>query len=310
MPDRAFLTLVTNDVYLPGVLALHKSLVDAGSKYPLVVMATPSLPQEVRDVITRRGITIRDIEPLKPREGLHHLSDHDIRFSETWTKLREFELTEYKRVVVLDSDMIIRRNIDDLMDMELPDNWIAAVHVCACNPNRYSHYPADWVRENCPFTAAEENEGKAPPAITGSSPRPYGLLNSGVVVLQPSATVFSDIYDFLTTSEEVKNYTFPDQDLLAEYFKDRWKPLPWYYNGLKTLRVIHPRLWRDDEVRCVHYIFKIKPWSQRPEMEENPHYQVLSQWWWDVYEKLRLEMSATDPEGLVLVERLVKGAPA
>ena len=26
----------------------------------------------------------------------------------------------------------------------LPDDWIAAAHVCACNPRKLPHYPSDW----------------------------------------------------------------------------------------------------------------------------------------------------------------------
>ena len=45
---------------------------------------------------------------------------------------------------MLDSDMIVTQNMDDLFDMELADDEIAAVHVCACNPRKLPHYPADW----------------------------------------------------------------------------------------------------------------------------------------------------------------------
>lgn len=44
----------------------------------------------------------------------------------------------------MDSDMIVMRNMDELMDIDLPDDWIAACHACACNPRKLKHYPADW----------------------------------------------------------------------------------------------------------------------------------------------------------------------
>lgn len=40
--------------------------------------------------------------------------------------------------------MIIRRNMDELMDLDLPSGWIAAAHACACNPRKLAHYPEDW----------------------------------------------------------------------------------------------------------------------------------------------------------------------
>ncbi|KAI0824194.1 glycosyltransferase family 8 protein [Trametes gibbosa] len=299
MPPYAYLTLLTTKEYLSGVLVLHKSLMDVGSKYPLVVMATPALPQDVRDIVARRGIVIRDVEPLYPKEGKEQLSAHDIRFMETWTKIRMFSLAEYDRLVVLDADMVVKRNMDELMELDLPAGYIAAGHACACNPRKLSHYPKDWIPENCAYTLAIH-----PPPIEESSPRPYGLLNSGLVVLRPSLEVFNTLHRFLEESPLVPTFQFPDQDLLAVVFKGRWKPLPWHYNALKTLRIIHANLWRDEEVRCVHYILADKPWLTRPGAGD-PQYEVMHQWWWDVYEQLRSEMEASDPVGWKLVESSV-----
>jgi hypothetical protein len=53
-------------------------------------------------------------------------------------------LTPKKRIVLIDSDMLIRRNMDELMELELPSGWIAAAHACACNPRKLPHYPRDW----------------------------------------------------------------------------------------------------------------------------------------------------------------------
>ena len=84
----AYVTLLTSPNYLPGVLVLHACLVAVAAKFPLVVMATPSLAQEFRDILLRRGITIRDVDHLRPEEGTHKLEEHDNRFADTWTKLR------------------------------------------------------------------------------------------------------------------------------------------------------------------------------------------------------------------------------
>jgi lipopolysaccharide biosynthesis glycosyltransferase len=63
------------------------------------------------------------------------------------------------------------------------------------------------------------------------------------------------ITHFIATSEEVPGFKFPDQDALASIYKGRWKPLPWIYNGLKTLRTIHRNIWRDEELKNLHYMW-------------------------------------------------------
>jgi hypothetical protein len=45
---------------------------------------------------------------------------------------------------MMDSDMIVMRNMDELMELDLASDWIAAAHVCACNPRKLAHYPEDW----------------------------------------------------------------------------------------------------------------------------------------------------------------------
>jgi hypothetical protein len=84
----AYATLLTNTSYLPGVLVLEYTLRSVGSEYSLVVMATPTLPQEARDILARRRIKVIDIQSLQPPAGMHTLSAHDTRFADTWTKLR------------------------------------------------------------------------------------------------------------------------------------------------------------------------------------------------------------------------------
>lgn len=52
----------------------------------------------------------------------------------------------------LDSDMLVKRNMDELMDLDLDapsvagkgEKVFAAGHACVCNPLGKGHYPKDW----------------------------------------------------------------------------------------------------------------------------------------------------------------------
>ena len=104
------------------------------------------------------------------------------------------------------------------------------------------------------------------------------MLNSGLLVVVPSAGAYEAISTHLATSEAVKHYSFPDQELLSNVFQDRWVPLPYVYNALKTLRWkgIHDAIWRDDQVKVVHYILSPKPWS---EDAAKPPTDETHEWW-------------------------------
>ncbi|KAB2569028.1 Galactinol synthase 4 [Lasiodiplodia theobromae] len=202
-------------------------------------------------------------------------------FGDIWAKLRAFELTEYERVILVDSDMLVRRNMDELFDMPLERDEIAAGFACTCNPAKISTYPADWIPENCAFTPQQHPGALTNPTpLTPSSPRTHRLLNSGLVVLQPSRATMEAMESAISTDPRVKDYRFPDQDFLADFFFGKWKPLPWFYNALKKLRGTHCQMWRDDEVRNVHYIIN-KPWNFTLHSDD-PDY-VTHSWWWDAY---------------------------
>nr|GAT58979.1 glycosyltransferase family 8 protein [Mycena chlorophos] len=205
-----------------------------------------------------------------------------------YSVLAVFELEEFERLVLLDSDMLVKKNVDDLMEVPLAPGGIAAVHVCACNPRRFAHYPPDWTPENCAFTAVQSPT--ATPPKPSQNPRPYGQLNSGTVVLQPSRALAQQLYKFLATDERVASFTFPDQDLLTAFFDGKWTALPWYYNALKTLRVIHASMWDDEVARIVHYILADKPWKSRK--AQTPEVEMVDSWWWAQYERLSQRLLA------------------
>lgn len=296
----AWVTLLTKNEYLPGVLVLFFTLRMVNSKYPLVVMAPPKLSQEARNVLRKLGIIVRDVEYLRS----NNTGFTDKRFSDTWTKIRVWELLEYERVVLIDSDVLIKRNMDELLEnLELGPGEVAAAHVCACNPRKLSHYPRDWLPGNCAYTAVA-SPMSPPPEITLSSPRPFGQLNSGVVVLRPSKESFERLHDNLTNNPAARKWIFPDQDLIATVFKGKWKPLPWYYNALRTLQRVHPRLWKEDEIRCLHYILGDKPWHSRL-MVQDQVFGRTNQWWWNAWDDVINELKDTHPSITDFVSRFV-----
>ena len=139
---KCWATILTRPSYLPGVILLHHSLQKFSSQYPLLVLTTPFLPQTCIVVLDTLGIQHQTIEPLYPGQEVYLAAP---RFEDTWTKLRAFELVEYGTVVLLDADMLLRRNMDELFQVKLPStDWIAASHFCLCNSVGASWAPHDW----------------------------------------------------------------------------------------------------------------------------------------------------------------------
>lgn len=263
--SRAWVTLVTNPSYVAGLLTLHRTL-SSLSSYPLLVMTTPSLPGTHSSLLRSLGFTLITVSHLSPSSSQHPGFDPQFsRLNEAWTKLQVFGLVEYDKVILIDSDMIFLKDMDKLFDLELPGrDWIGASPACVCNPFKLEHYPKDWIPANCSYSTQQSPTPLLSlPIPSPCAPRTSHLLNSGLVILHPSSTVLASLIDFLNTSPTIGHAKFADQDVIAEAFKGRWRPLPWWCNALKTLRGAHKGLWRDEEVGIIHYILD-KPWSARP----------------------------------------------
>ncbi|KAK4869781.1 hypothetical protein LT330_005505 [Penicillium expansum] len=299
-PKRIWASLITNMSYLPGLLTLHHSLnhpspdpsitnqsATQGTKYPFVAFYTSTFPAEGLKILQSRNISSQWVPSVTPASTRSYAKDP--RFAETWNKLVVFSLEQYERVVLLDGDILVRRNMDSLMELPLDDETdaegsrvFAAAHACACNPMKKAHYPANWIPSNCAYTKQHSTpadaQSIAPPPGSG-----VGMLNSGVLVVRPSARVYGEITTALQETARIERYDFPDQELLSDFFAGRWVALPYVYNALKTLRIegVHDSIWRDSEVRAVHYIFAKKPWHE--EVVEGGDLSGLDEtgvWWW------------------------------
>lgn len=184
------------------------------------------------------------------------------------------------------------------------------------------HSAAHRVPENCGHTQAKLTTPLAPADFSRPT---HDRLNSGLVVLRPSQDTFDGIVTFLHTDERVATYKFPDQDLLADYFQDRFLPISYRYNALKTLRYCHASMWRDEDVKNVHYIQK-KPWycqlpADHPDHETHSWYgtapvdaeklqfalmHFTACRWWDSFDRLRNSWDGPDWD---VVEGTVTRAP-
>ena len=295
-PKRVWTTLITNTKYLSGLLTLDYSLKKASSKYPLVALYTDTFPAEGLEALGRRSIPAKKIPYLLPSVPKEYTNDP--RFYDCWSKLTPFSLTEYDRVVQLDSDMMVLKNMDELMEMDLDppemngdgNRVYAASHACACNPLNKSHYPKHWIPENCGYTTQHKSPDEA--QIRGPSPvAGIACPNGGLVVCNPCQGIYDKILDAMKNEDLTSSYDFADQSLLGEQFYGRWVGLPYIYNALKTMRWkgVHDAIWRDFEVKNVHYILSPKPFEEDVEQIQDEVHK-----WWHPVNKERLSQEKSE----------------
>ncbi|MBK0033288.1 glycosyltransferase family 8 protein [Erwinia sp. S43] len=266
----AWTTLLTQPGYLIGVRALAKSLQVSGSRYPLMVMVTGNIGAGVRATLEQDGCLVREVDPVSPDPTLENRYAN-ARFAEVWTKLAAWTFTEFERLVFLDADMLVTQNMDEVFALPLSADHIAACHACRCNPNRIASYPSDWTPENCFYSWCKGEEHVEQPDKVDN------YLNGGFLLLTPDKAVFDAMMAQLAALDDLSTYLFAEQDFLNQFYRDRWQPLPWVYNALKTLPHQHPDIWNDRRVKNIHYIID-KPWEKTPKPGDR-YYELNRKWW-------------------------------
>ncbi|ODV85305.1 glycosyltransferase family 8 protein [[Candida] arabinofermentans NRRL YB-2248] len=293
---KIWTSLITNKKYVTGLLTLNYCLkIKCKSKYPLVAIYTTQLDLESVKLIQSNNIPIIQIDQLQPSNNHSREYSNDPRFYDTWSKLQPFKMIQFERIIQLDSDMAVIKNMDELMTFEMPkDTVFAASPACVCNPLKIDHYPSNWIPKNCSFTNYAENIKKTvhdlsindfknpdhhhilgPHANSGLK-----LCNGGLIVVIPNLESYQLILDTLQDPSKTDTYDFPDQALLADVFKNKWVSLSYKYNCLKTLKNCHFDIWNHDEIKNIHYIITPKPWDvKRGEFDDvTGTFEI----WWDI----------------------------
>ncbi|MFO0591616.1 MAG: glycosyltransferase family 8 protein [Polyangiaceae bacterium] len=133
---RAYVTMLCGgDSYAPGVEALGRSLRASGTREPMIAMAAADVSTSARSALAAQGWQVRDIDALpSPARGTALFP----RFDNVFSKLRAWQLTDIEKVVLLDADTLVLRNVDDLFerpsiaaapDFLMPDRFNSGVMV-------------------------------------------------------------------------------------------------------------------------------------------------------------------------------------
>ncbi|MCB1354097.1 MAG: glycosyl transferase [Rhodobacteraceae bacterium] len=239
--DRAYVTLVTNEAYLPGAVALVRSLRLSGTAADIVVMHTGAVGPEALAPLRELGARLALCELLPTSEtfdAAHARGEIHGRNPFTkgrkpafhtpldnFVKLRLWQLEDYARVVFIDADALVLRNCD-----------------------RFFAYPE--------FSAA-------PNVYEGLVD--FRRMNSGVFTARPDAKTFAAMLERLDTPGAFWKRT--DQTFLQTFFPD-WNGLTVYDNMLQYVWFNLPELWDWSMIRVLHFQYE-KPWqADHPKAEQ------------------------------------------
>lgn len=111
-----YATLVSTSSYIPGVKILYRSLQKNGHpQYPFVCICSKDMAESDIAVLEKEGIVCKKLD--KVALDNYHEECNDVGYwYYTFDKLLVWGLTEYDKIVFIDSDMMVLNSLDDLFE--------------------------------------------------------------------------------------------------------------------------------------------------------------------------------------------------
>lgn len=232
-----YATVLSTKEYIPGVIKLYKSLKSTQAKYPFVCVCSISITDNDILKLKAYGIDCLRLTECAVNNVTIYENDNSLsHWKYTYDKLLLFGLTQYDKIVYLDSDMMVMENIDELF---LHKSFSAVQAGRLANK--------DWIR-----------------------------LNSGLMVIEPDVNAKNDMLGLISDvylSRKQKGLGAGDQDVINEYFPE-WPShkeliLPESYNMIfkyidiykKNFGFRYSNTKLDKTIKVVHFIGKKKPWN-------------------------------------------------
>lgn len=219
---EAYISCLSTDSYLKGILVLHQSILDTGTKYPFYCLVSDHVCEKSREILEKAGIRIIVKNAISVSELTHRPMEG---WDYTYFKFRLFELTEFEKLIYLDADMLVLHNIDELFE-ETP------LAVCK-DGYQFTGYKQD---ENCGC-------------------------NSGLMVIKPDVKLFRKLLDELPRAVN-SGISGDQNILDLFLNQNTWLPAYYNMTPNMIDKACYRERYFDfhyKDVKVVHFIWKMKP---------------------------------------------------
>lgn len=216
---NAYISILTSEAYLLGLKVLYTSLRRFTTR-EFIVMTDRHISEAVLRELTELGMHVIRKEEIEVDQGILSEKMKKDRWYHTLFKLRVFGLVGYDKLIYLDSDMLIRSNLEELFEKD----------------------------EMCAVSDAVFFPGYS-----------RGGINAGLFVVKPSKRLEEELIALIPEVAGEMD-VFGDQDVINKYYvsweEEKEKHLDVRYNAC----FYQLDQYEAEEPAVVHFILAAKPW--------------------------------------------------
>ena len=256
---KCYATILSTDSYLPGVLALFESIKRTKTQIEnFVVIVNEQIKQETKKRLEDNGIIVRTMPKIEAPQRIKSKNKLLPHWNNTFDKFNIFNLTEYDKVVYLDSDIYVAENIDELFEKPNMSAVIAG-----------KSYPLNknWNELNSGLMVIEPNKETRENLIEHMN----GFKRSKRKLRKPQKKESKKFFSKISLSkikDKVCKFVqgVGDQDILEDFFNWKERPelhLDEQYNVFSKYADYYKK-HLGIEPKCYHFIGAKKPWSLTP----------------------------------------------
>lgn len=263
---NSYFTLTTPD-YVPGAVCLVNSL-KKHSEIPIKIMGI-DLNSDEKNLLESLGASVIEVPKITSKLAKVFPFHKNENFCQNcFCKLNMWNMTEYDKIVYLDSDVTVLKNIDCMFETEASFSACPSLRVVV-NMDEFKKHPS----YKCDAKISE-----VPKKFIEEASYNDEAFNAGVLVLTPSKEVYKKMMSLKDAI--VPNRDPSDQGFLNEYFKNRWNHLDYNFNYSRRHAEIWPESFEEDkEDICVLHFTGAdnNPWDKSPENE-------IERIWWSYFD--------------------------
>jgi alpha-N-acetylglucosamine transferase len=240
----AYATLVMlGDKYISAAIVLAYSIRKLGSKADLVVLVTNDVSQEGKEILAIFFDHIIEIDYVDIPNWRTKIQKHRRYLELVFTKFHIFNLTQYKKILLIDADAIVLRYPDHLFNLNAPAGCLLKdkEYIITYDDNGNYILPEDkefkWYKKMCECC---EHGKLIPKELTDNViyERTDAGIGGGIMLLEPKKGEFESILEDISKNQKTKNlveksFVWPEQQYLTMRYSGKWHSMNPVFFGLQ-----------------------------------------------------------------------------